>query len=671
MGTNVKLVDDVINYFDKSNKSGLLFMLDFQKAFDSLDRVFLYKTLKWYGFGDDFIHWITVIYNSSVAYVKNNGFLSDKILIEQGIKQGCPVSSLLFVLAVEILAIKVRADERIDGYQIKNFQKKIKIAQYADDAILFLKNEKEVEDIFSITEQYSKVSGLNLNKDKCEGFWIGSSKYRQENCNLFGIKWPDQIKYLGIYFGHNKEENYVMNWQKKIRKIENLLNKWSKRELSLFGKIQVIKSIAIPQITLVATILPTPKNVIKDINKILYKFLWNSTEKIKRLKTIKKVNDGGLNMTDLDSYICSLKANWINRLRLSDPNTQCWAQIPTLSLETLCLFEDTLTFNLNKLSLFPEVNQLAAFYKEVILSYSKVFSNDKETFLNEIQYECIWGNQHILSKEGKKKKVIFFKNWIKSKIIHIKDLKFTDGILDENFVYSHVRNKQNIYAEIAILKNALLPYRNILRNNNLINANHKHNFHCSKQFYEACVEKKTKNVVIINDVSETFDIPITESNNFIFTRKVVHEKEIKLKEFNFKVLHNILPCNYNLNKWKIKENKICDVCTEEQNIPHLLFHCRYVRPIWDKVDSVFNIEVNFEMILGLGNHSMYNNILTIVSFLIYKEWVLLSLENKKRNQTCELMAIKAELKLRYQIYDVCKSILPQHKIFLERLIENM
>ena len=58
MGTNIRLVNDVIDYFDMTDKNGILFMLDFTKAFDSLERNFLLKTLRFFNFGPSFIKWI-------------------------------------------------------------------------------------------------------------------------------------------------------------------------------------------------------------------------------------------------------------------------------------------------------------------------------------------------------------------------------------------------------------------------------------------------------------------------------------------------------------------------------------------------------------------------------------------------------------------------------------
>ena len=70
-----------------------------------------------------------------------------------------------------------------------------------------------------------------------------------------------------------------------------------------------------------------------------------------------------------------------------------------------------------------------------------------------------------------------------------------------------------------------------------------------------------------------------------FVKKLLKEPEIKLKEFNFKILHGILPCNSNLKKWKIRSVDVCDVCNQIQTIEHLLYGCCYVKPLWQRINA--------------------------------------------------------------------------------------
>ena len=128
-------------------------------------------------------------------------------------------------------------------------------------------------------------------------------------------------------------------------------------------------------------------------------------------------------------------------------------------------------------------------------------------------------------------------------------------------------------------------------------------------------------------------------------------RRLKLKEFYCKLLHGILPCNKYLMKWKIKMNDECDVCQREQSIKHLLFGCIYVKPLWKVVEKICDFEITFDKILGTEECHSQDRILTLISFLIYEEWLLFSLAGKRRNSKIMLDVYKNELALRLKIYE--------------------
>ena len=136
MGHNIRLIEDVIDHFDKLQMKGLMFFADFKKAFDSLDWNFMFKTLDFFNFGPSFKHWIKTLYNLPVGKVKNNGHISDEFKISRGIRQGCPVSALIFILSIEMFALKIRQEVDLKGYNFGYPEKPEKIVQYADDCIL-------------------------------------------------------------------------------------------------------------------------------------------------------------------------------------------------------------------------------------------------------------------------------------------------------------------------------------------------------------------------------------------------------------------------------------------------------------------------------------------------------------------------------------------------------
>ncbi len=656
MGTNIRLVSDIIEYYDITNKSGLLLMLDFKKAFDSIEWSFMFKSLQFFNFGPSFIRWIETIYHKPVACVKNNGFISNCFGISRGIRQGCPVSALLFVICVEILGTKIRTCKSLQGFHFGYEQKPAKITQYADDGILFLNNKTEVCSAINILETFGQLSGLILNKDKCQGFWLGKDKLLQQNCTLFGIKWPYQFRCLGVYLGYDIERNILKNFVEKVNSMELILKQWEKRDLSLFGRVQIIKTYAVSKIVLPATVMCVPVEIVKRIQNILYKFLWRSPDKIKRTTVIQSIDKGGLNMINIQVFFDSLIASWITRIFLADPHRDTWVQLARLFTKSFDINNNLqLRYNFDKTVEFKEVANLPLFYKQVVQAFNVAFVTDKIQFEKSILNQILWGNKYINHIINGKKNVLFLRDWVRSGIRKVGDLHFVNGILDESYLYRILPCKRNIYCEIMLVKNALLPYQNclILGNNQT-----------------TCVMRPLKsrdlyNMIICNKAPEDSNMCISRNmalycnrNDEIcaFTEKVLQEKEIKLKEFNFKVLHGILACNYNLMKWKIRLDNTCDVCNNPQTIRHLLYDCYYVKPLWQLMNNVFGLNVSFEQILGLDKTFRYNRIATIVSFLIYKEWLLCSLKNKHRSKTIALSYFKEEMYLRIEIYKLCKSI---------------
>ena len=229
--------------------------------------------------------------------------------------------------------IKIRNSSTLKGFQLGFESKPVKIAQYADDGILFLNDKNELCSALNILEIFGRMSGLVLNVKKCEGLWLGRNKFLQTNCKLFGIKWPEQFRCLGIYLGHNKQLNERRNFSEKVDQIEEALKNWEKRDLSLIGRVQVIKTFAISKLVFPASLMCTPEHIIKRLNRILFKFLWRSKDEVKRIKVFQDMKNGGLNMIDLQSFIKSLIASWVIRIQAADPNTCSWVQLPTHYLQ--------------------------------------------------------------------------------------------------------------------------------------------------------------------------------------------------------------------------------------------------------------------------------------------------------------------------------------------------
>ena len=156
------------------------------------------------------IDFIKLLYKYPTARIYTNNLLSREVALERGTRQGCPLNSLIFVLATEPFAEKIRQDPEVTGVSIGKQQYKLNL--FADDLLLYLTNfEKSIPPLFKIISEYSLVSGYKINMDKTEVMAVGKHKnITQESQQSF--KWTNGIKYLGCVISHNKQQIYKDNF---------------------------------------------------------------------------------------------------------------------------------------------------------------------------------------------------------------------------------------------------------------------------------------------------------------------------------------------------------------------------------------------------------------------------------------------------------------------------
>ena len=146
--------------------------------------------------------------------------------------------------------------------------------------------------------------------------------------SVYGIQWKSSMRCLGVYVGSCSKLNLQHNWYDKIDQINTLLLRWEKRDLTLIGKIQIIKILALPKIIASLTMMHVPAGLLFDLNRLFFKFVWNKVERVARRNIIQDYSIGGLKMIDIDSLHNSLKASWLHRIQKADHEHDSWVQIP-------------------------------------------------------------------------------------------------------------------------------------------------------------------------------------------------------------------------------------------------------------------------------------------------------------------------------------------------------
>ena len=228
-------------------------------------------------------------------------------------RQGCPLSGLLFVIGLELFARAIKCDDLIKGVRIG--EKEIKSTMYADDTTVFVSDLNSIGHLLDMLEKFASTSGLQVNTSKTEAMWLGCWKDRQDI--PFNFNWPQEpICALGVFFSYDSPKADKLNFDDKIRNMEKVLNVWKCRKLTLIGRINIVKTLALSKLIFNASNLYVLPHVVDETNKLMLNFIWEGKPpKIKRATIIGEKSDGGLKMIDFGIMETALKISWIPRIQ--------------------------------------------------------------------------------------------------------------------------------------------------------------------------------------------------------------------------------------------------------------------------------------------------------------------------------------------------------------------
>ena len=591
IGQNVRLLNDIMEYTEAKNLPGILLFIDFRKAFDTIEWNFLHKCIELYNFGPNIRKWISILYNNVESGVMNAGFMTNYFKVSRGVRQGCPLSPLLFVLAVEMLALKIRQDQLCRGIELPNGQN-AKISQFADDTTLILEDTTSLRNAMNIVNSFGVLSGLQLNKKKTKALWIGaSSKNKIEPLKFQCPKEP--IKFLGTYLSHDTAANNSNNFYIKIRKMETKLNIWRSRDLTLFGRTMLAKSLGLSQLIYAASMLSVPETVIQQTQSKLFAFLWmNKRDKIKRQVLFRPLSKGGLSFPCFRTVIKALRLSWISRLLNNTHDT--WTAIPNYYFDKHggLLFLLNCNYNVGKLD-----RKIPLFYRELLDYFQQLRSNYEDPLKREF---ILWNNRDINIEN----KSVFWKAWRDKDVLFVQDLLNNQGnylspqeFSDKyNIKVNFLQYYQITSAIPAYLKSSASAHMDLGDLNSIcenfdfqlskdITLNLKKTL--CKQFYKLFVDEISTEPTAIKSwrkycpaVADNWVNCI--QNNYKITR------DNKLRQFYFKLLHRILVTNKELKRFGITDCDKCVMCSKNDSIEHSFFECESFLKLSDESLQWFN-----------------------------------------------------------------------------------
>lgn len=390
---NLQLNRDIISYANKNNLEASIISLDQEKAFDRVDWNFLFQTLKKFGYGENLITHVKAMYNQIVSQVKVNGHMSQPFLLERGVRQGCPLSMLLYTIVAEVFLLNIQKNQKITGIEVN--EKEIKASAFADDTTVYLGNNRSIEALGEQLREFENNTGVKYNKNKCIGLWLGENI--DNTITPIGINWgSEKIRILGYTYGQNPTANQEENWGKIRDKIRKDIKKWNNLKLSLIGKKLIINQVLLSKFWYLAYVETPPTNIIQEIQTDIFNFLWNYRKvRVNRTTVTMPIKIGGLAILDIETQCKALQCSLIAKLIRDAPLQKAWTELMLYHLnmfrnacQGINIFK-TYIQNTNKTNIPP-------FYRDILRAWADFTGNEipAPTTLSEIYNEPLWYNSH-------------------------------------------------------------------------------------------------------------------------------------------------------------------------------------------------------------------------------------------------------------------------------------
>ena len=528
----------------------------------------------------------------------------------------------------EILAIKLRKDDRIEGLPINDIL--YLLGQFADDMDAYLRGTAQsIDAFFDCIEWYHHISGFTVNYDKTTVYRIGS--LRDSNAIFYTqrhLTWTNgPVNILGVWIARS-DESIQMNYNPLLEKAKTILSSWSKRSLSLYGKVNIINTLIASLFVYRMLVLPViGKDMIKRLEDMITKFLWsNGTSKIS-LKILKcSKESGGLNLVDFYKKDLALKVSWINIIKedIYLANLAYRIIAPELKELIWCC-------NLSEKQI-PKLFRMN-FWTDVLYAWSKLNFKGVDMVENPGD-QILWLNSNILIDN----KPVKWSKCIARNLFYVKQL-YPQGQVISAILASQLFSLS--WMELHSLISVIPKWWRVKLTNSLTNGESISERTVDRMPKEKPSRWAYKQLTHMPELLESkalkwqcqLDMPVT-TEQYIISLKSIDSVTIipKLQSFQYKLVQRALVTNIQLAKWRIKDSALCSFCGEqEETIEHMFIYCTHVKELWLRIEPWMsgrfgeNPAINFEVATVLFNNLVpdwghaKNFICLLVKYYVYRQ----------------------------------------------------
>ncbi|TWW71277.1 Transposon TX1 uncharacterized 149 kDa protein ORF 2 [Takifugu flavidus] len=273
---------------------------------------------------------IKVLYRDIESVLKFNGGLCAPFRVHRGVRQGCALSGMLYALSLEPLLIKIR--ENVQGLVLSDFTGNLVLSAYADDVIVFTRDQQDINILNRITDKFSMVSAARVNWGKSEalavGNWGGGLPVLPG-----GLTWKrNGLRYLGVYLGCQEME--AKNWDDIVEKVDSKLHKWSwiKPHMSFRGRVLVLNNLVASLLWHRLACLDPPSGLLAQVQSKMVDFFWDRLHWVPQSVLFLPREEWGQGLIHLASRVATLRVQFVQRF-LGGPPDLVWRSVASCVLK--------------------------------------------------------------------------------------------------------------------------------------------------------------------------------------------------------------------------------------------------------------------------------------------------------------------------------------------------
>ncbi|GJT85019.1 RNA-directed DNA polymerase, eukaryota, partial [Tanacetum coccineum] len=316
------ILNELLSWCKFKKLNGMIFKVDFEKAFDSVKWDYLDETLKAFGFGLKWRNWISSCLNNAMGSVLVNGSPTLEFQFHKGLKQGDPISPFLFILIMETLHLTFKRVLNAGLYKGISLNDSFTISHlfYADDVVFIGEwNNNNIQTLLSVLRCFYLASGLKINLHKSKLMGIGvSSNVVAAAASLIGCSiLTAPFNYLGVKVGSNMSR--INSWDDVISKVSSRLSKWKLKLLSIGGRLTLLKSVLTSIPLYHMSIFKVPIGVLNHLESIRRNFFYGVDGSDRKLAWIgwnmvlTSKKNGGLGVSSFFAHNRALLFKWVWR----------------------------------------------------------------------------------------------------------------------------------------------------------------------------------------------------------------------------------------------------------------------------------------------------------------------------------------------------------------------